>query len=266
MIKENAKVFIVGAGPGDPDLLTLKAYRLLSGVDVVVYDRLVSKEILDLIPKHTDRLSVGKESGHHCVPQDQINTLLVELASSNKRVLRLKGGDPFVFGRGSEEAIHLARAGIPFEIVPGITAAAACTAYSGIPLTHRAMSRSVRFLTGHLKNDGALDLNWEKIADPESTLVIYMGLSTLEEISEKLTAAGLPANTPAAAIENGTTPQHRCVISSLSTLAEDVRQNEMQAPVLLVIGEVVSLSAEIGDWFNPDSRREETNIVQLALG
>ncbi|MES9843110.1 MAG: uroporphyrinogen-III C-methyltransferase [Candidatus Sedimenticola sp. PURPLELP] len=265
-VNDSAKVFIVGAGPGDPDLLTLKAYRLLRSAEVVVYDRLVSQEILDLVPTTAQLVPVGKESGRHCVPQDQINEILVELASKNRNILRLKGGDPFVFGRGSEEAMHLVKAGIAFEIVPGITAAAACTAYSGIPLTHRGISRSVRFLTGHLLNDSALELDWNKIADPESTLVIYMGLATLDEITQKLISSGLPAETPAAAIENGTTPKHRSITSTLTRLSSDVKANAMQAPVLLVIGEVVTLSAEIGNWFNPSEADQEINTLKLAYG
>lgn len=260
----NAKVFIIGAGPGDPDLLTMKAHRLIQQAEVIVYDRLVSQEILALAPGHAEMIAVGKETGHHCVPQERINELLAELANTGKRTVRLKGGDPFVFGRGSEEALHLVQEGISFEIVPGITAAAACTAYSGIPLTHRGLSRSVRFLTGHLRNDGSLDLDWDRIADPECTLVIYMGLATLDEVAKRLLEAGLPVDMPAAAIENGTTAQQRCLISRLETLPQDVKTAEMKAPVLIVIGQVVTLSKELGHWFPHAQLADTTSTATLV--
>lgn len=235
-------VMIVGAGPGDPDLLTVKALRLIQEVDVVVYDRLVSDAILELIPAGTTRMFAGKTAHQHYMPQDEINELLVSLAESGRRVMRLKGGDPFVFGRGGEEAVHLARHGIPFEVVPGITASTGCAARSGIPLTHRGVSRSVTFVTGHRQDGKELDLNWKNLADPESTLVVYMGLTNIEEISRELISAGLPGYTPAAAIEKGTTPEQRTVITTLAELPDCVRSENFQAPTLLIIGEVVKFA------------------------
>ena len=241
-------VYLVGAGPGDPDLLTVKALRLLSRADVIFYDRLVSEEIMQLVPKGVSCISVGKSSGRHCVPQDQINSLLVAAAKRGRCVVRLKGGDPYMFGRGGEEALALSQHNIPFEVVPGITAAAGCSAYSGIPLTHRGLNHGVRFLTGHFRNDEELDIDWNKVADPDCTLVIYMGLGSLQRISAELLKAGLSASTPAAAINNGTTADQRKVISTLSQLPEAVSRSGLQAPVMIVIGQVVSLSEQL-DWF-----------------
>jgi len=195
-------VSLVGAGPGDADLMTVKAVRLLQQADVVVYDRLVSADILNLIPTTVDRIAVGKEVGKHCVPQEQINEIIVNQAKSGLQVVRLKGGDPYMFGRGGEEALTLKKHHIPFEVVPGITAASGCSSYSGIPLTHRGMSRRVQFITGHFNNDEPLNLNWELIADPDSTLVIYMGLLNLPLVVDSLIDAGLSASTPAAAVQN----------------------------------------------------------------
>ncbi len=242
------KVYLVGAGPGDPELLTVKALRLLQSADVVVYDRLVAREILDLIPPGVARIAVGKRPGEHCVPQEEINDLLLGLARKGRKVVRLKGGDPFIFGRGGEEALHLVRHGIDFEVVPGITAASACAAYAGIPLTHRGISRGLRFVTGHFRDGEALDLDWDKLADPEATLVVYMGLGNIARISEGLISAGLPADTPAAAIQDGTTPRQRRLLSTLGELPEALRDAGMRAPVMVVIGEVVTLADEL-DWF-----------------
>jgi uroporphyrin-III C-methyltransferase/precorrin-2 dehydrogenase/sirohydrochlorin ferrochelatase/uroporphyrin-III C-methyltransferase len=182
-MQSNTLVYIVGAGPGDPDLLTVKALRLIQQADVVVYDRLISQAILALIPAGSKRIFVGKETGKHHMGQDEINALLVKLAITGRSVVRLKGGDPFIFGRGSEEAMYLANHGVSFEVVPGITSASACTAYAGIPLTHRGVVSGVTFVTGHCRSDKPLDLNWEKLADPGSTLVIYMGLANLQQIA-----------------------------------------------------------------------------------
>lgn len=242
------RVFLIGAGPGDPDLLTVKALRLIQGAALVVYDRLVSKEIMDLIPPAAERVYAGKALGNHHLVQDEINDLLLRLARSGRDVVRLKGGDPFVFGRGSEEALHLARHEIAFEVVPGISAAAGCSTYAGIPLTHRGLATGVRFVTGHLRDDRSLDLDWTRLADPDVTLAVYMGLQALPEISAQLMAAGLPADTPAAAIESGTTPRQRRVIGTLSTLLELTRAAGLQAPTLLIIGRVVGLADEL-DWF-----------------
>ena len=244
----NGFVSLVGAGPGDAELMTVKAVRLLQEADVVVYDRLVSKEILDLIPAGISRVSVGKEVGKHCVPQDQINETIVNLAKSGRKIVRLKGGDPYMFGRGGEEVLALIKHHIAFEVVPGVTAASGCSAYSGIPLTHRGMSRSVRFITGHFKNDEPLEINWQRVADPDCTLVIYMGLGNLSHICDALIDAGLSASTPAAAIENGTTKQQQRVLSQLDQLQDAVNQSGLQAPVMIIIGEVVSLAEEL-DWF-----------------
>ena len=235
-------VHLVGAGPGDPDLLTVKAVRLLQQADAVIYDRLVSDAVLDLVPRGTMRIYVGKMPKQHPVPQAEINALLVKLARSGHRVVRLKGGDPFVFGRGSEEAEHLARHGIGFEVVPGITAAAGCAAAAGIPLTHRGLATGVRFVTGHCRDDAELGFDWRGLADPDTTLVVYMGLASLPTIAAELQAAGLPGATPAAAIARGTTPEQRCCIAALADLPERVAAERLEAPVLLVIGRVVGLA------------------------
>lgn len=250
-MRDEACVYLVGAGPGDPDLLTLKAHRLLQEADVVVYDRLVSQPILDLIPAGTSRIFVGKATGNHHLSQDDINELLVNLARRARRIVRLKGGDPLIFGRGSEEALTLARAGVRFEIVPGITAASACTTYAGIPLTHRGVANSVRFVAGHCRADQPLDLDWRSLADPDTTLVVYMGLANLGAIQRQLLAAGLPANTPAALIENGSTPQQRRLLTRLETLAETAQTEQVVSPALIVIGKVVALAGEM-DWFNEE--------------
>ena len=241
-------VSLVGAGPGDADLLTIKALKLLRSADVVIYDRLVSADILELIPTGVSRISVAKSPGKHCVPQDQINEIIVNLAKSGRRIVRLKGGDPYMFGRGGEEVLALKQHNIAFEVVPGITAAAGCSAYSGIPLTHRGMSRRVQFITAHFNNDEPVDLNWHSIADPDSTLVIYMGLANLPLVIQSLIEAGLPASTPAAAVQNGTTDAQQRVIATLDQLNDAVHEREMKAPVMIIIGEVVSLADEL-DWF-----------------
>jgi len=244
-------VQIVGAGPGDPDLLTLKALRQLEAADVVVYDKLVSAEILALIPVGATRIFAGKVARNHHMPQADINTLLVSLARSGRRVVRLKGGDPFLFGRGGEEAEALAAAGIPFQVVPGVTSASGCTAYAGIPLTHRGLAHGVRFVTGHTQDeDGRLDLNWASLADPDTTLIVYMGRTNVARIVEQLLAHGLPADTPAAAIVDGTRPEQVCRLSSLAELPEAVSVLDRAAPTLLVIGRVVSL-ADTLEWYAP---------------
>lgn len=261
-MQHTGKVYLVGAGPGDPDLLTVKALRLMQTADVVVYDRLISSAILDLIPSGTAKIFVGKANGRHSLPQPEINDLLVGLARHNRRIVRLKGGDPFVFGRGSEEALHLYRQRIAFEVVPGVTSAAACATYAGVPLTHRGLSRQVHLVTGHFKNDEPLDLDTRALSDPDATLVIYMGLSNLPRISRSLIEAGLPASTPAMAIQNGTTPQQQKLVADLAGLPDAVEAAGLQPPVLLVIGRTVSLSAEL-DWF---SEQQETDDVALDIG
>ena len=242
-------VSLVGAGPGDADLLTIKALRLLKTADVVVYDRLVPADILELIPVGVSRISVAKSPGKHNVPQDQINEIIVNLAKSGRRIVRLKGGDPYMFGRGGEEVLALKQHNIAFEVVPGITAAAGCSAYSGIPLTHRGISRRVQFITAHFNNDEPVDLNWQSIADPDSTLVIYMGLANLPLVIRSLIEAGLPSSTPAAAVQNGTTTSQQRVIAPIDQLNSAIHEQEMKAPVMIIIGEVVSLADEL-DWFH----------------
>ena len=256
-------VSLVGAGPGDADLLTLKALRLLKAADVVVYDRLVSADILKLIPTGVSRISVGKVPGNHCVPQHQINEIIINLAKAGRQVVRLKGGDPYMFGRGGEEVLELKQHNIPFEVVPGITAASGCSAYSGIPLSFRGKSRRIQFLTGHFNNDEPLDLNWQSIADPDSTLVIYMGLANLPYIAKSLIEAGLPASTPAAGIQNGTTDSQQLVISTLDQLDKAIREKGMEAPVMIIIGEVVTLAEEL-DWFQT-SLDTEVYYESLAI-
>ncbi|MGB5705910.1 MAG: uroporphyrinogen-III C-methyltransferase [Arenicellales bacterium] len=250
------KVYLVGAGPGDPDLLTVRAMRLLSTADVVVYDRLISREILNLVPVGVSRIAVGKYSGYHSVCQDETNKMLVALAKSNRCVIRLKGGDPFVFGRGGEEALYMRRSGIAFEVVPGITAAVACSAYAGIPLTHRGVSKGFRVVTGHLQENGSLELDWDAMIDPESTLVIYMGLGSLAHVAQRLQEAGLDPETPAAAIQDGTTSKQKAVYGTLASLGALVQQHNLQPPTLIVIGHSAALGAKLA-WFDPLLEQED---------
>jgi len=244
------EVYLVGAGPGDPDLLTFRALRLMQQADVVVYDRLVSQEIMDLVRKDAEHIYAGKERSQHTLQQETINELLVRLAKEGKRVLRLKGGDPFIFGRGGEEIDTLVDENIPFQVVPGITAAAGCAAYAGIPLTHREFSQAAIFATGHLK-DGTVDLNWEMLAHTNQTLVFYMGLQGLKIICNNLIKYGLSASTPAALIMQGTTANQRNIIGSLENLPELVEKHDVKPPTLVIIGDVVKLHKKL-NWFNPE--------------
>lgn len=246
------RVFLIGAGPGDPDLLTVRAVRVLERAEVVVYDRLVSDAVLDLVPEAAERIFAGKASRKHMMPQETINELLVAQARTGRRVVRLKGGDPFIFGRGSEEALYLAEHGIAFEIVPGITASMGCAAYAGIPLTHRGMAKGVHFVTGHMADNGDLDLDWTRLADPDTTLVIYMGLMRIETICQRLIEAGLPAETPAAAIQNGTLPTQQVISSDLHRLPSEIAKAGLKAPTLFVVGRVAALSGALS-WREPDA-------------
>lgn len=237
------RVYLVGAGPGDPGLLTIRAARLLADAEVIVYDRLVSKEVMALANPKAVRIAVGKESKRHPVPQEVINDILVCQAKSGRMTVRLKGGDPFVFGRGSEEALALRAAGFNCEIVPGITAAQGCAASAGVPLTHRGLATGVRFVTGHCKQDQPLELDWSGLADPNTTLVVYMGVANIAEISTRLISEGLAASTPVLAINNGTTPSERRIVSTLAAVTRDAVAAEFKGPVLFIIGHVVSLYA-----------------------
>ncbi|MEZ5777429.1 MAG: uroporphyrinogen-III C-methyltransferase [Paracoccaceae bacterium] len=243
------KVFLIGAGPGDPELLTLKALRLIQSADVVVFDRLVSDEVMALVPETVRRIDVGKLPGHHRVSQDRINAILVELAQAGLAVVRLKGGDPLIFARGSEEAEILRAAGVSVSFVPGITAAQGAASSTGVPLTHRGLATGVRYVTGHRARDARLDLDWTSLASEETTLVVYMGAANIAEIAFHLMRHGMPAGLPVMAVASATTPRETRIISTLGSIAADIAAGEPEAPVLFVVGHVVSLygSAVLAD-------------------
>lgn len=233
-------VALVGAGPGDAELLTIRALRFIEQAEVAIYDRLVSDEIMALLPADCQRVYVGKEQAKHCVPQDKINELLVQYAQQGLKVVRLKGGDPFIFGRGGEEAEFLLQNGISCHLCPGITAASGCTTYAGIPLTHRGVAQGCSFITGHLQNDGQLNLPWQSLSGNTQTVVFYMGVNTLARITEKLLEYGRDANTPAALIRNGTQPDQQIFRGQISSLADLVVEHKITPPTLIVIGDVVN--------------------------
>ena len=247
------QVYLVGTGPGDPELLTVRAYRLIQAADVALYDNLVGAQVMDLLPASAERVYVGKRRNRHTLPQEEINKLLVHYARQGRNVLRLKGGDPFMFGRGGEEIETLMQEGIPFQVVPGITAALGAAAYAGIPLTHRDHSQACIFVTGHLK-DGSADLDWATLTRPRQTVVIYMGLLGLPELCAELIAHGLPASTPAAVVEQATRPTQRVVVAILGELPAAVERAELAGPTLIIVGHVVSLRQRL-NWFHAEDRR-----------
>jgi len=242
--QQQGEVALVGAGPGDRDLLTFRALRLIQSADIIYHDALVSADIMALADPAAELFYVGKRMSKHAVPQDDINRLLIKSAQEGKRVVRLKGGDPFIFGRGGEEIQLLSEAGVAFQVVPGITAASGCAAYAGIPLTHRDYAQSVRFVTGHLKN-GTCDLPWNELIHADQTLVIYMGLSGLPVICEKLIAAGMPPQTSIALVEKGTLPDQRVHVATLQTMPEFIKDREIHAPTLTIVGDVVKLHDQL---------------------
>jgi uroporphyrin-III C-methyltransferase/precorrin-2 dehydrogenase/sirohydrochlorin ferrochelatase len=245
---ELGEVYLVGAGPGDPDLLTFKALRLIQQADVVLYDRLVSKGVMELVRRDSELIYVGKKGGsQESTRQIDINDQLVELAKSGKRVCRLKGGDPFIFGRGGEEIESLSEHGIPFQVVPGITAASGCSSYSGIPLTHRDYSQSCRFVTAHLKN-GTTNLPWDEFVIDQQTIVFYMALSGANYICQKLMEHGMDKDMPIAIIEKGTMPEQKVYISSLKKLPDLLATEDIHAPTLMIVGEVVKLNKKL-NWY-----------------
>jgi len=248
-LEKTGEVYLVGAGPGDPELLSFKALRLMQKADIVIYDRLVSRPIMNLIRQDAEKIYVGKQRADHAMPQENINQLLARLALEGKKVLRLKGGDPFIFGRGGEEIESLIKDDIPFQIVPGITAASGCASYAGIPLTHRDYSQACIFVTGHLR-DGTVNLNWEMLAHEKQTLIFYMGMHGSKIICEELIKHGLSDETPAALIVKGTTEDQEVIIGNLKNMPEIIMDRKIVPPTLLIIGDVVKLHNKL-KWFNP---------------
>ena len=244
---QGGKVWLVGAGPGDNELLTLKAARLIAQADAIVYDHLVDRAILELARQDAECIYAGKQSSRHTMPQNEINQLLVDQARTGRSVVRLKGGDPFIFGRGGEELETLTESGIPFEVVPGVTAASGCAAYAGFPLTHREHAQAVTFVTGHLK-DNTVNLDWPALARPKQTVVFYMGIGAASEICRQMIAHGLPGDTPAAVIRNGTLPDQRTLLATLGNLPQRIAEEGIKPPALIVVGSVVGLHDKL-NWF-----------------
>lgn len=256
--RTQGEVALIGAGPGDPELLTFKALRLLQAADVVLYDRLVNPLIVDMARRDAEKIYVGKARSLHSVPQGEINQLLIDHAKAGKKVVRLKGGDPFIFGRGGEEIEGLAAENIPFQVVPGITAASGCASYAGIPLTHRDYAQSVRFVTGHLKDDSC-DLNWSELIHADQTLVFYMGLTGLAQICKRLMEHGRAPSTPIALVQKGTTPEQRVFTGTLADLPARIAKEEVHAPTLIIVGEVVQLHDTLS-WYQPEYKGENHGI------
>ena len=257
------KVWLVGAGPGDVELLTVKAYRILKQADVVLYDALVSQDIQDLIPHGAEKIAVGKRAGKHSASQDEINQLLVTKAYTRKNVVRLKGGDPFIFGRGGEELQTLVEAGVTFEVVPGITAASGTSAYAGIPLTHRDHAQGVTFITGHCQL-ASRPMDWQGYANPNYTLVVYMGILNADVISKGLINAGRGADTPVAIVSKAITQDQQRFIGTLGELGQLAADPALEMPALMIIGEVVSLADSL-NWFQPQSTQENATVNQGAV-
>mgnify|MGYP006070650005 FL=1 len=257
---KKGQVILVGAGPGDPELLTIKGRKAIESAEVVVYDRLVGQAIFDLIPENAERINVGKESSHHTVPQEQINQILLEKALEGKRVVRLKGGDPFLFGRGGEELELLSEHGVSFQEVPGITSAIAVPAYAGIPVTHRDCCSSLHIITGHQRAGKPLSINFEALVQTKGTLVFLMGVSALGEICRGLLEAGMEPDMPAAVIEKGTTPSQRPILATLSTLPETAKAEKVKSPAIIIVGKVCAYSNQF-DWFDHLPLKGKTVIV-----
>jgi uroporphyrin-III C-methyltransferase/precorrin-2 dehydrogenase/sirohydrochlorin ferrochelatase len=262
--RDMGEVYLVGAGPGDPDLLTFRALRLMQQADVVVYDRLVAKPILDMTRRDARHIYVGKERNKHAMRQEEINRLLAELAKEGHRVVRLKGGDPFIFGRGGEEIDTLAAEGVPFQVVPGVTAASGCASYAGIPLTHRDHAQSVTFVTGHLQ-DGTINLNWNQLAQPRQTLVFYMGLVGLPVIREQLLAHGVPSDMPVALVQQGTTHMQRVFTATLDDILEVVEREAPKPPTLIIVGQVVRLREKLA-WFKTPEYSQQGATTPILDG
>ena len=257
---KEGQVILVGAGPGDPELLTIKGRKAIESAEVVVYDRLVGQEIFNLIPEDAERINVGKESSHHTVPQEEINQILLQKALEGKRVVRLKGGDPFLFGRGGEELELLSAHGVPFQEIPGITSAIAVPAYAGIPVTHRDCCSSLHIITGHQRAGKPLDINFEALVQTKGTLVFLMGVSALEEICKGLLSAGMEPDMPAAVIEKGTTPSQRPILATLSTLPETAKAEHVKSPAIIIVGKVCAYAQQF-DWFDHLPLKGKTVVV-----